>query len=297
VSLLRSGGCEVSGGTSRDKETEAPKEAKAKSTPTSPLHRQRAMGFSVIPVENRTRRPLAAWAEYQHRLPSLAELDRWVGEYPGSGMAIVCGRVSRLVVLDVDPRNGGDVSMQAYPPLVRTVWTGGGGSHFYFRTGDNLPTIHGLLPGVDLQAEGSIVFAPPTIHPSGERYKWVGHMLREVPAWVRELVASGAARGVDFAVASPPALVVDLAKSPHPDTLTLDDALSVLSGVKRTRGGWLARCPSHDDHSPSLSVRAGRDERLLVKCFAGCPFAHVMAAIRHRHSRNLVAAAVALNLR
>jgi hypothetical protein len=34
-------------------------------------------------------------------------------------------------------------------------------------------------------------------------------------------------------------------------------------------GRWLARCPAHDDKSPSLSIRDASD-RLLIHCFAGC---------------------------
>lgn len=41
---------------------------------------------------------------------------------------------------------------------------------------------------------------------------------------------------------------------------------------------WLARCPAHDDRSPSLSIRPGRDGRTLVHCFAGCSFSDIVAA-------------------
>ena len=32
----------------------------------------------------------------------------------------------------------------------------------------------------------------------------------------------------------------------------------------------MARCPAHDDLSPSLSIRAGSDGKVLVRCHAGC---------------------------
>lgn len=47
----------------------------------------------------------------------------------------------------------------------------------------------------------------------------------------------------------------------------------------RPRGSerrFTARCPAHDDGSPSLSVREGRDGRVLLKCFAGCPTENVL---------------------
>lgn len=42
---------------------------------------------------------------------------------------------------------------------------------------------------------------------------------------------------------------------------------------------WLARCPAHDDESPSLSVRELDDGRLLLHCFAGCDVHAVVAAV------------------
>lgn len=40
--------------------------------------------------------------------------------------------------------------------------------------------------------------------------------------------------------------------------------------------GKRARCPSHDDKRPSLSVAEGDDGRALVYCFAGCSYADVI---------------------
>lgn len=41
-----------------------------------------------------------------------------------------------------------------------------------------------------------------------------------------------------------------------------------------------ARCPAHDDHSPSLTIRDG-DTAPLVKCHAGCATADILDALRH----------------
>lgn len=55
--------------------------------------------------------------------------------------------------------------------------------------------------------------------------------------------------------------------------------LSLLSGVKNTgRDKWLAQCPAHDDRSPSLAIKQ-IDDRLLIRCFAGCGYLDVLAAI------------------
>ena len=36
--------------------------------------------------------------------------------------------------------------------------------------------------------------------------------------------------------------------------------------------GWVARCPAHDDHKPSLRISRGNDGKLLICCLAGCTF-------------------------
>lgn len=43
-------------------------------------------------------------------------------------------------------------------------------------------------------------------------------------------------------------------------------------------GRWMARCRSHQDRSPSLSICAGKDGRVLVHCHAGCPTEAVVEA-------------------
>jgi putative DNA primase/helicase len=50
---------------------------------------------------------------------------------------------------------------------------------------------------------------------------------------------------------------------------------------KRAGKGWLTHCPAHGDSRPSLSVGEGGG-KLLVKCFAGCAQADVVAALRER---------------
>ena len=53
--------------------------------------------------------------------------------------------------------------------------------------------------------------------------------------------------------------------------MTADDLISRLDGTRKTgEGKWIARCPAHDDRSPSLSVRETNDGTILIKCFAGC---------------------------
>lgn len=62
------------------------------------------------------------------------------------------------------------------------------------------------------------------------------------------------------------------------NTQPVETILSRLAGVRKIRGGYTARCPAHDDQHASLSIRA-EGERVLVKCFAGCEFPRICAAL------------------
>jgi hypothetical protein len=56
--------------------------------------------------------------------------------------------------------------------------------------------------------------------------------------------------------------------------------LDRLQCVRQTAAGrWLARCPAHQDRSPSLSIRALDDGRVLLHDFGGCETADVLAAV------------------
>jgi hypothetical protein len=61
--------------------------------------------------------------------------------------------------------------------------------------------------------------------------------------------------------------------------MTVAEFLPLLERVRKTRSGWTAFCPAHDDRTPSLSVKEGDDGRILVHCFAGCPPARITAAL------------------
>jgi putative DNA primase/helicase len=63
----------------------------------------------------------------------------------------------------------------------------------------------------------------------------------------------------------------------------LDPADLALSRLERVRpkagGGWIARCPAHDDRANSLSIDLNGSRDVLLKCFAGCPTDDVVKAM------------------
>jgi hypothetical protein len=62
------------------------------------------------------------------------------------------------------------------------------------------------------------------------------------------------------------------------------DALNRLLGcldgvVNRGSGKYMARCPAHDDKSPSLSIKETSDGTILIRCFAGCTIHEIVSAV------------------
>jgi hypothetical protein len=138
-----------------------------------------ARGWSVVPVKPHAKTPLVAWQEFQDRHADAAQLRVWWRRWPDANVGIVTGPVSRLIVLDIDRAHGGEASLRDWqerhgplPPTLEAI-SGGGGRHLYFMSAD--PALRnriGLLPGVDLRARGGLIVAPPSVHPSGARYRW-----------------------------------------------------------------------------------------------------------------------------
>jgi hypothetical protein len=66
------------------------------------------------------------------------------------------------------------------------------------------------------------------------------------------------------------------------------DRIGIALKGRRNGKGWLVSCPcpnhgrGHGDRNPSLSVTDGDDDKLLLRCFAGCGFVEIMDELKHR---------------
>lgn len=60
------------------------------------------------------------------------------------------------------------------------------------------------------------------------------------------------------------------------------EAIAKALGGRKAGCNWTARCPAHDDRTPSLSIRDAADNKVLVRCHAGCKQERVIAALRGR---------------
>jgi hypothetical protein len=156
----------------------------------------------VIPVSARSKRPIVAWQPYQQQRADEADIAHWFDRWPGANVGIVTGSMSGLVVLDVDTAHGGDDSLRAlvdeHGPLPATVEarSGGGGRHLYFsHPGGHVPNRVDLYRGIDLRADGGVIVAPPSVHPSGGHYRWVRGRSPDalapapLPGWLLQAIA------------------------------------------------------------------------------------------------------------
>jgi hypothetical protein len=127
-------------------------------------------GWSVIPIwgglrPDRFKAAAISWKPYQTRFANHNELTYWFTERQFEGVAIVCGEVSRLGVMDFDDPAVFAKFRLDHPDLVQTytVTSGGRGlPHLYFHVPDHLSTATRHASGVDWQFNGAYVVAPPT---------------------------------------------------------------------------------------------------------------------------------------
>lgn len=130
-------------------------------------------------------------------------IQAWWSQWPDANVGIITGAKSGLVILDIDPRNGGDDSLaeleRTHGLLPKTIesLTGGGGQHLFFQHPGGSIKSNSLAEGIDIKADGGYVVAPPSSHRSGEPYRWegAGHPndvpLAALPGWLHAQLAKG----------------------------------------------------------------------------------------------------------
>ena len=85
------------------------------------------------------------------------QIQRWWKFWPSANVGIATGIASGLIVLDIDPQNGGDASYEqlrkqfpaAFAGLLE-VRTGSSGMHLYFECRSPTPSRANILPGIDV---------------------------------------------------------------------------------------------------------------------------------------------------
>jgi hypothetical protein len=130
-------------------------------------------GWAVFPLQPGTKVPFPGTHAVYDATKDVRAIRRW---NPRWEIAIACGRISNLLVIDLDPRNGGDQSWaewtQKHGELTTlTAITGGGGRHLYLRYPGTRDYVKTPLPGVDVIRDGFyVVGVPSTV---GQGYRWL----------------------------------------------------------------------------------------------------------------------------
>lgn len=159
------------------------------------------LGFASFPCKPRGKTPLTKHGCKDAICDPVQIKESWE-RWPDANLGIATGAVSGIVVLDVDPRHGGDDTLETLQiehgklPDTPTVLTGGGGFHFYFRHPGGVVSNSAsqVGQGIDVRGEGGYVIAPPSIHESGNRYLWEVSSrideipLAELPSWLLKLI-------------------------------------------------------------------------------------------------------------
>jgi len=208
-----------------------------------------AAGMPVLPLNGKSPRNTGGLTNASADVAKVAE---WWRRWPDANVGIVTGPVSGYVVLDVDAPAGlrSLAELEQRHGAIRTaqVLTGSGGRHLWFRNPEEpIRNSAGVLgEGLDVRGDGGYVVVPPSIHESGNPYKWTRELehVASCPAWLLE-----DARGRRNGPAAPVGLVIPEGER--------DDTLTSLAGSMRRRGerGRDARRPPRRERSLQAAAR------------------------------------------
>ncbi len=90
----------------------------------------------------------------------------------GCNIGLVCGKVSDVTVLDLDSTLFFEDVFGDLEPETLISQRTPGRSHVYFKYNPRLPASKHHLLGMEIMSDGSNVVLPPSIHSSGDLYKW-----------------------------------------------------------------------------------------------------------------------------
>ena len=124
------------------------------------LYYKKNLGYSVIPV-GWTKKPLIEWKEFQKRLPTDEEIIKWWTQTPEANIGVVTGKISGVIVIDLDSEEAiAEIQklIKILPLTVRSRTPRG--MHLWFMwPGFEVENRAGFLPGCDLRGD-----AAPLLH-------------------------------------------------------------------------------------------------------------------------------------
>ena len=127
--------------------------------------------FNIIPVRDKSNLPLIAWGDFKEK--------KYDGNISTVNYAVICGKVSSCVVIDIDSPELTPEIFQGWEELKKktlVVKTGSGGYHVYTKPKDGvyppkMPLTNTKGQHIDIQSTGSYVLGPGSVHPNGNHYE------------------------------------------------------------------------------------------------------------------------------
>lgn len=136
-------------------------------------------GLSVIPVPFGQKHPRIPWKEYQNRHATEAELKVWFIDQENT-FGIVTGKISSLIVVDLDSENAVKWAKENLPNTEVKVKTARG-QHWYYKYPQMISHIQnkvkidigGLFLDLDIRGDGGFIMGLGAVHPSGCFYELI----------------------------------------------------------------------------------------------------------------------------
>lgn len=131
-------------------------------------------GLTSIPCLPMGKKPAICWQRYQNERPTRDEEMQLFRKVKESNIGIPCGQVNGgLIVLDCDDPQTFAETRERLRESAPPTWEAesGRGGHIYLYADREISTQK--AGKIDVRGEGSIIIAPPSIHPSGVVYKFI----------------------------------------------------------------------------------------------------------------------------
>lgn len=139
------------------------------------------LGWYIFPIAPGKKTPLTKHG-VKDATVNADQICRWWEQYPTANIAVACGEISgiHVVDIDVDPQKNIDgmkslAGLQAsgkITPETVTQFTPRGGAHLFFQTDDPPANKNSFLPGIDIRSTGYYVLLPPSARSDGREYRW-----------------------------------------------------------------------------------------------------------------------------
>lgn len=234
-------------------------------------------GLCPIPLwPDRRKNPhLKETLQFNFRLPTEAEWRNWVKFWPTANIGLVTGYHQNLCCLDFDDELSFDtwragVGTSSHVPSAKIVptWivTTGRGCHVWFYDiSDPGKSRLFVKDGLEvlLRAKGGYCIVPPSIHWTGKGYHTLN---REKPFSISvDDILAGWKEKQEATEHSTPS------QRPYlTDTkVRIEQLIPPIIEHPNTRGAYLARCPFHDDKTPSAWVNIKEQRFGCNKCWQG----------------------------